>query len=366
MKLVCDKNDLHKFIGLAERNTSKSPTLPILSAISLKAAKNRLFISSTNLEVGFEANIPAKIEKDGEVVPPAKTFLSVLSSIPEEEIIIESKNNNLKIISKTSEINLKCYPLDEFPVIPKIKKENSFIISKEVIIEALKKTIPAAASNYNRPELASIYIFTQSKTTLTFVATDSFRLAEQKTNISCPGLSVLLPQKSGQEVIRIFEELESSDIEMVFNKNQILFQNKNISFISRLTEGKFPDYQNILPKSFLTQVIIDKNYLVNSIRAASVFSSRLSEVVLKANQKEGTLEIKAANNDTGEYNSLCAAKILGEDIETNFNYHYLLDAIHTIPNQKIFLGFNGPQKAILLKGFEDNLYLHLIMPMRGA
>ena len=365
MKLICNKNEFYKLLTLAERNTSKNPTLPTLSAVLLKTLKNRLTIISTNLEVGFEGAIPSKIEEEGEVAPPIKTLISIVFSIPEEEIKLESKNQNLKIISKTSTTNLKCFPIEDFPLLPKIKKENYLNIPQETLTQALRNTLPASATTYTKPELASVYIFSQNKIPLTFVATDSFRLAEQKTQITPPTLSLLLPQKSGQEVVRIFEETPG-EVEIIFNKNQIVFQNKNLSFISRLTEGKFPEYQNIIPQSFLTQVVADKNNLINSIRAAGIFSSRLSEVLISVNSAGGILEVKSSNSDTGEYLSSTPAKISGQSLEINFNYHYFLEALQAISSQKVFMGFSGPQKAVLIRGFEESSYLHLVMPLKGV
>ena len=124
MKLNCNKNELYKLVALADRNTGKNQTLVALSSILLRASKNRLFVISTNLEVGFEGNIAASIEEEGEILSPSKTLLSILYSISDEEINAQSAGGNLKIISKTSSTNLKCLPADEFPVIPKIKKEN--------------------------------------------------------------------------------------------------------------------------------------------------------------------------------------------------------------------------------------------------
>ena len=364
MKLNCSKLELYKLVSLAERNTSKNPTLLTLSSILLRTGKNRLIVMGTNLEVGFEGSLAAKIEREGEVLPPAKTILSILYSISDPDITLESQNNNLKITSKTSTSSIKCLPIDEFPVIPKVKKENYFTIPWEVLTTALKNTIPATATTYTKPELSSVYIFSQGKSPLTFVATDSFRLAEQKTEVSYPSLSILLPQKSGQEVIRIFED-SPEEIEVVFNRNQIIFQNRTISFLSRLTEGKFPEYQGIIPKSFETQAVIDKNQLINAVRAAGIFSSRLSEVTLAVETSKGTIDIKSASSETGEYRASHLVKTSGPSIEANFNYHYLLEAIESVPNAKIFLGFNGPQKAVLVKGLDNNNYIHLVMPMRG-
>lgn len=366
MKLNCNKNELYKLINLAERSTSKNPTLLTLSSILLRANKNRLSVISTNLEVGFEGSLSAKVEEDGEALSPAKTLLSILYSIQDEDVLLESSGTNLKIISKTSTTNLKCLPIDDFPSLPKIKKENFFAIDQGTLISALKNTIPATSSSYTKPELASVHIFSQGKLPLTFVATDSFRLAEQKTQINYPSLSLLLPQKSAQEIVRIFEDSQGGEVEVIFNKNQILFQSRNISFLSRLTEGNFPDYQSIIPKSFETQVNIDKNQLVSAVRAAGIFSSRLSEVTLQVDPNNGVIKIKSSSADTGEYSASHPAKISGEPVESNFNYHYLLEALQSIQSAKIFLGFNGSQKAVLVKGFDNIDYLHLVMPMRGV
>src|SRR3989338_2018299 len=324
MRLNCNKNELYKLVSLAERSTSKNPTLLTLSSVLLRATKNRLAAISTNLAVGFEGSLSAHIEEDGEVLPPAKTILPILYSIPDGEVTLESKDNNLKITSKTSTSNIKCLAIEEFPTIPKIKKETYFSIPWEVLAKALKNTIPATATTYTKPELASIYVFSQGKSPLTFVATDSFRLAEQKTEVSYPSLSLLLPQKSGQELIKIFED-SPEEIKVVFNKNQIL----------------------------------------GAVRAAGIFSSRLSEVTLAADEGKGILEVKSASSETGEYHASHPAKISGAPVEANFNYHYLLEAIQSVPSSKVFLGFNGPQKAVLVKGADNSDYVHLVMPMRG-
>src|SRR3989344_615607 len=297
MKLSCNKNELYKLVSLAERSTNKNPTLIALSSILLRTGKNQLFIISTNLEVAFEGSLAASVDEDGEILSPGKTLLSVLYAMPDEEVDLNSAGGNLKIVSKTSSVNLKCLNMEEFPTIPKIKKENHF-------------------------------------------------------------------QKTCQEVIRIFED-SGDDIDITFNKNQILFQNKKISFLSRLTEGKFPEYQTIIPKSFDTQVFTDKNQILNAVRAAGIFSSKLSEVTIAVDGDKGILGIKSSNAETGEYESNYQTKISGASVEANFNYHYLLEALQTISNQKVFMGFNGPQKAVLIRGADDAGYLHLVMPMRG-
>ena len=365
MKLSCDKSDFQKNVSLAERNSSKNPTLPILSAILLSGGKNKLHITSTNLETAFESNISAKVEKEGEVAAPAKPLLSLLSSIPDDNLSLKVLGGNLELSTKTSSSKIKCMPVDDFPVVPKVKKDYSFKIPSGLLISSLKRTIGVASLSNTKPELASVFVFSQNQTPITFVATDSFRLAEQKTTFPTPPLNFLIPQKSAQEIVRIFED-EAGEVEVVFNNNQASFSTPKMNFICRLTEGKFPDYQSIIPKSFATQITLDRNEVLNSVKTASIFSSRLSEIVLKTNSSEGFLEVRSSHSDTGEHVSLCQAKITGEETEATFNYHYLLDALQHLSSPKVFLGLNGNTKAAILRGFEDSSYFHLVMPMRGV
>ncbi len=363
MRITLEKNDLQRLVSLAEKSSSKNPTLPILSAVLLRASKNSLTITSTNLEVGFEANLSVKSSQAGEAAAPARTLLQLLSSMPDGELTVESSNHNLNLISQTSSTDLKCFPPDDFPVLPKVKKEHFFSIPPALLVSALAHVLPAASSSTSRPELASVFIFSQGKTPLTFTATDSFRLAEYKTGYPVDSVALLLPQRSAQEALRIFEGV-GEDIEVSYTKNQILFASRNISFTSRLNEGSFPDYRGIVPKSFLTQVVLDRAHLSGAIRAASVFSSRLSDVILRISKGRDLLEVSARESDTGEHHSMAPAKISGEELEASFNYRYLLDALAAVSEPKVFLGFNGSGKAVLIKGQNESSYFQLVMPMR--
>ena len=366
MKLTINKNEFYKMAGLAERNSSKNPTLPILSSILVKSSHNNLSLTSTNLEVGFEASLPARVEKEGVVAVPSKPLLSLLSSIPEHELRMESSGNNLKLVSKTSSSNLKCFPHGDFPVLPRIEKESSFGIAAGELVNSLRSTIFSSSVSNLKPELSSVFIFSKSKSPLTFVATDSFRLSEFRTTLSpTEQIALLIPQRSAQEILRIFED-SGDEVLVCFNKNQILLKSNNLSFISRLNEGNFPDYQSVIPKSFSTQIVLDKDQIIDSVKTASVFSGRLSDITVKAGERKDFLEINSNENETGEHHSRVPAKVAGEDFEITFNYRYLLDALHAVPEQKLFLGFNGPARAALVRGAQSSSYFHLVMPMRSS
>lgn len=365
MKFSCNKINLQRVVNLAERVSGKSQALPVLSSIFIKAEGSRVLVSSTNLEVGFEMSFPAKVEKDGVAVVPVKIIVPLLSSISDEIIMIEGGENTIRITSPSSSTNIKCLPVEEFPILPRIKKERFFSIPAHLLALSIRNIINAASTSYTRPELASIYMVSGENGGMTFAATDSFRLAEQKVDVGASGAAILIPYKNAQELLRIIEEMDE-DIEVIYDKNQTAFTAKQLYFVSRLTEGEFPNYHGIIPASFATQVVINKNQLNAALRAASVFSTRLSDVFMKIIAKDGVIEIRSQNSESGEHNSLCRAKISGEDMESTFNYNYIFDALKSIPHEMVFLGFNGAGKPMLLRGEGDGAYLHLVMPMRGV
>lgn len=364
MKFFTSKTNFYRILGLIERISGKSSALPILSSVLIKAENGKVYITSTNLEVGLEMVVHAKTEKNGVVVVPTKTLLPLFSSISDETITLDGSESLLRIISQSSSTSVKCLPAEEFPILPRIKKENAFIVSSHTLVSAFRDTLGAVSTSYTRPELASVYMFSKGKTALTFVATDSFRLAEEKVDVKTEECSLLIPYKNAQELLRVLEDIDD-DVEIIYNKNQVVFQTKEMYFVSRLTEGEFPNYHSIIPEAFGTQIVIEKNQLQNAVRAASVFSSRLSDVLVKVIAKEGVIEIRSHNTESGEHSSLCRGKVSGEDIESTFNYSYLLEALRSISREKIFMGFNGSSKPVLLRGEGDQNYLHLVMPMRG-
>ena len=221
--------------------------------------------------------------------------------------------------------------------------------SLESLVQRIEGNISAWEFNAESPEVKQGIRFAESlKKELLTIATE----------LKSPEI-----QEKIKQVMKIFED-ENGEIEVSFNKSQALFKSKNTFFLTRLNDGNFPDYQMVVPKSFATQVVIDKAGLLGAVRAASVFSSRLSDVVLKASVDDGVLEVNSSESETGEHRSLAPAKISGENVEVNFNYHYLLDALQAIPESKLFIGFNGQSKAALLRGFDSGSCFHLVMPMR--
>lgn len=348
----------------ASKLAGKHLTLPVLSCLYLDASNdNKLIIKSTNLDIGIEIEIKIKTIEKGIMAVPASVLLGVLSSVKENNLVFESKDNNLKISSSKNSIVIKCLPSDDFPSIPKLKNEKLIKIGSRELVYGFKSVWYSASNSNIKPELSSVYVY-KDDGGLIFVSTDSFRLAEKKVNtkISVDFPPTLIPQRNVSEIIKLFEDYDG-EIDIIFEKNQAAFITPGVYMVSRLIDGNFPDYKQIIPKSFGTTATILKNDLINSIKTSNIFSDSLNQVKLKVNVKNKSLDIEAKNNDVGEYQESINALTSGEDIELNFNNKYIVDCVQSIPSDSLVLSFGGAGKPLAISGATDKSFLYIVMPM---
>ncbi|KKS15781.1 MAG: polymerase III subunit beta protein [Parcubacteria group bacterium GW2011_GWB1_41_6] len=364
MKLNCLNLHLKEALTLSEKIAGKNINLPILDAVLISAQNDKVVISATNLEHALEIQIPAKVKKEGKKAVPARVLSSLLSGLTEDNIELESQGDNLVVAVKNISSIIKGYPTDDFPIFPSIQKKYAFSLPSFDLIEGLKSVLHAVSLSDIKPEISSIFVSSEKNQPLIFAATDSFRLAER----SLPGKDsifprLLIPQRGAAEIIRIFDG-KDANIDFYADKNQLLLICGNIKFFSRLTEGSFPDYQQVVPSDFSTEILLDKDVFKNALRTAGVFSSRLNEVKIRAYPDDRLLEIETSNAELGEHTNHLPAEIKGESIESVFNHRYLLDGLQFIDSKKVALKFNGPEKPLLVKGEKDGYY-YLVMPMKN-
>lgn len=363
MKFECFKSKIEPVVQKLSKLTGRHLTLPVLSCVYLNASGDELKIKATNLEVGLETKIKIKGLKEGVLAVPASILLGILSSIKEENLTFEAKENNLKISSNKNSAIIKCLPHEDFPSIPRLKTSNTIKINSQNLLLGLKSVWYSASTSNIKPELASVYIH-QTENGLVFVSTDSFRLAEKKMNIKTEidFPDTLIPQNNTGEILRLFEDY-SGEIEIIFEKNQAAFITKDFYLVSRLIDGSFPDYKQIIPKSFSTTTSVLKVDLLNAIKASSIFSDAINQVKLMVDVKNKTLNIGAKNNDVGEYNESLKISASGENIELNFNGRYVSDCLQSIAADSLALSFGGVGKPLVIEGATDKSFLYLVMPM---
>ena len=364
MKIICIKKHFKNAVQFVEKITNKNLNLQILSAVLISTNNNSLIFTATNLEIGIKVIIPAKVVKNGSVAVPAGILSNFLANFSfDENINIETIKNNLVVSTKNSSTTINGFPVKDFPSLPEINEKKSFKLSVAEFINALKSVYYSASLSTIKPEISSVYIYSKNNYPLTVVATDSFRLAEktlkQKFSDFTP---VIVPYRNIVEIIRVFENQEGN-IKIIFDKNQIMLSTDNIKLISRVTEGVYPDYKQLIPKKFTTTVLMDKTELNNALKTAGVFSGKLNGVVFNVKSKENILEIKTTNGDIGEYNTTIPVDVNGEGLVVSFNYKYIFDCMMYLNSEKINLKFNGQNKPMVITNANNNSFQYLVMPM---
>ena len=363
MKIECSVEKIKNAISQTERITGKNLTLPILNSILLIASGKSLKLRSTNLSLGIEIEIPAKIEKEGTLAISGSILNAVFSNISQNENVhLENKDGNLLIKTKKSQIKLKSQPHDDFPTIPMVTG-NSFEIESKKLIEGIKSVYYSSSISDIKPEISSVFIYT-NEDSLIFVSTDSFRLAEKKVRVKGLEeiLGILIPFKNVSEILKVFGEFQGV-IKVCFNKNQISFSSNSTYLTSRIIDGIFPDYRQIIPKDSLTDVVVLKQDLLNALKLSNVFSDKFNQVNLLIKPKEKVFELSSMNNDIGENKTYLDAVVNGENIELGFNYKYFLDCFQSIITDSVSIKLSGASRPIVISPISDSSFTYLIMPM---
>ncbi|HCY18127.1 MAG: polymerase III subunit beta protein [Candidatus Nomurabacteria bacterium GW2011_GWB1_35_20] len=363
MKLECEIEKIKNGILQVEKITGKNLTLPVLSSILFIASGKSLKLRATNLSLGVEIEIPAKIEKEGIIAISGTTLAGVFSNIfQNENIKLESEDGNLLIKTKKNRIKLKGQTHDDFPTIPTVDGK-TFEIESKKLVDGIKSVYYSSSPSDIKPEISSVYIYS-NEDNLVFVSTDSFRLAEKKIKMKkveeLPG--ILIPFKNVSEILRIFGEIQDN-IRVCFNKNQISFSSEGVYLTSRVIDGVFPDYRQIIPKEFGVEAVVLKQDLLNALRISNIFSDKFNQITLSIKPKEKVFELSSQNNDVGENKTYLDAAIKGKDILLGFNYKYFLDCFQSINTDSISIRLNQSSKPIVISGSSDNSFTYLIMPM---
>lgn len=376
MKLTILQEKLKEGLGTIERISSKSLTLPILNNVLISSEKSFLNLAATDLEIGINWWVLTKTEKEGSLAIPSRLFSSFVNLLPNKKISIEAKNNTVFLECESYKTQIKGFPAEEFPIIPKITEGEFISVNSAAFCQSLGQVVDIAALSATKPEISGIYLLFQ-KDLITITATDSFRLGEKKIFLKNHSdikkdYSLIIPQKAAKEIINIFGA-KNSELKVYFSSNQVMFelpmaetQHAQAQLVSRLIEGEYPNYREIIPKKFTTQISCSRPELLNQIKSASLFSGKINEVKIKVEPKKGEIEIFSQNPESGEYRSSLAAKIKGSAADVSFNHKFLLDGLANIKSTEINLELNGSSGPGVLRPVGDQSYLYVVMPIKAT
>lgn len=363
MKLSCTQENLNKGLGLVSHVANKNNNLPILNNVLLKAGKNGLTLITTDLEIGTKAFVRSKIEEEGEFTVVAKLLNEFVGLLPKENINLELKDNCLYIESQNQKTSIQGLGAEDFPLIPEIEKENEVELSIGEFKTALGQLVFAASLDNSRTEINAVN-FNFVKDELILAATDSYRLAEKRIKINNgQEKTLIVPLKTIQELVRILNDQGDKKLKLYFNENQIMFVFEGVELISRVVEGRYPDYQQIIPDSFVTVAKCPVNKLVPAIKSAALFCKQgINDVRLSFADSE--IVVASASSGVGENIIKVPADVTGEENDIVFNYRYLLDGLSSLNSEGVVMSINNNSSPGLLQAEKQSNHIYLIMPIR--
>ncbi len=374
MKIEVLREKLNQAISIVSRVAIKSPNLPILEGIMIKADDNSVHFSATDLEIGVEVTALAKVAKDGQAVVPGRIISALGRLMSDEKLYIELIKNTLNVKDAENETSLQIMESEDFPIIPKPESSLTVEISGSALNEGLRQVIGCVAPSRTRPEISGVYMHFKDDQ-LILAATDSYRLAQKTISLSQKlkkDYEIILPAKAVNNIIGILGESNSS-VKITGDDNQIEFltvlgeapSNLEIRMVSRLIEGTYPKYQEVIPDKSPITIKIDRQEFLSKIKAASLLSDQTYEVRLTVSSEENNLKIKAQSSRVGEFKSSISAEITGGDMEIAFNGRFLSDALTNINGASAYLCLTDADKAALIKQDGQEDYLHVLMPIRS-
>jgi len=369
MKFKVSSQKLKKISSLAQRITGGSSTLPILNDFLLELKESSLFLSATNLEIGLTFVLPVELKEEGKVALPGKVFSDFVGSFREDkEIEFEKEGNHLLARVDNFEAKILTEDPEEFPSLPQVSGKEIKVFPAN-FISSLPKVSKIVSPTESRIEISGVLLkFEKNK--LYLVGTDSIRLAEKKVELEdeVEPQEVILPQKTAKEVEKIFSLNFDGEFKIHLSPNQIGFSfepsdplEAKIFFVSKVIEGSFPQYKEIIPKTFQTKAILEKEEFQRKIKTLSLFAGKIEDIQFKFSPKDEKITL-ISRSEIGEAKDEIKGKIEGDENEITFNWKYLLEGLSLIDSSEVFFGVNTKESPSFLQGLGEEDYLYILMP----
>ena len=368
MKLVCYKDVILKAINSVVKAVASKTTMPILEGILIQTNDNEIKLTTFDLEIGIEYIMECNVIEQGSTVVNAIMFSEIIRKLPDTEIHISLDEKNLLVIEcEGSLYKLATMNPEEFPELPKINVENSIQIEQNVLKNMIRKTIFAVSTEENRPIFTGC-LFEVVNNKLNVVAVDGFRLAWRSSflNVQANDFSAVIPGKTLNEVNKII--LDSFEpIKIGISKNQALFEMENCKIVTRVLDGEFLNYSNVIPKNWDTRIRVNKMNIQNCFERISLISSSTAEKEKKYPVKIyvdiGKITI-SCTNQTGDAKEEIYVSTEGKNVEAGFNPKYFLDALKAIDDEEIYVDFGSNISPCVIRPVDEGDYTYMILPIR--
>src|SRR5918993_1291213 len=373
MRAVCNTNVFGKKLALVSRGVSARSTIQLLGGILLEAKEGSVRLSATDMEISIQTTAAAEVKDEGRVVIPARIFNDVVRSLPGGELALAHDRSEgvVRLSARENEYRIRAYAAEDFPQLPKFDEAGAFKVGGEALVETVDKVSRSYSRVETRPVLTGILIsFEESRVRM--VTTDSYRLSLKETELVTTfdgSQEAIIPARAMQEVSRIFSSSDEEQVEVVLSENQALFRIGDVLFGTRLIEGNFPEYKNLLPTTFEREISVSREELIETLRRVSFFTQRQTPPVpVNLDFSEGPVEVTVRNGEVGEAREGLPATS-EDEFHILFNPSYLLDGVSAVDSEKVLFKLNEPLKPGLIvpqTDGEEPDYLYLITPMRDS
>ncbi len=369
MDFVCLQEYLKEGLRITERISAKQSTLPVLQNILLKTVDTGVLFQATNLEIGVSTTISAKIKTAGSLVIPAKLLLEAIQTLPNEPIrLFTTKQNPFVLQLECGKVSARVNGMTdiEFPTLPKTDTKHAFTLPKTQFFEAIISLIPIVSPSEARPELSGIFL-SFSENECVIAGTDTFRLGERRFSVSHSTDSIsIIPLQTVQEIIRIFSPTKEETVVVYMEKNHITVEVGKTNLISRLIEGNYPNYAHIIPTEKKAEFVVDRTRILQQIKSASIFTSRLNDIHIVYEPGTKTISIKSEDPAKGAFETTIETEeAKGENGSIVFNARYLTDGLEGFKEEKINISFSGDGKPGVLRSIQtvSGKQLYMLMPI---
>ena len=363
MRITAVREAFLKSTSLAGQVINPRANLPILGNFLLNAQKGFLEITATNLETTIINKIPVKVEEDGKITTPAKILIDFCQAVRGEQINLTSEKDSLFVKTGKAEASLPTISPSEFPLVTQFETGVSFEIDKNQLLESIAAVSFNASPEEGRPVLTGV-LLSASGGKLNLVATDGYRLARKELKVKGT-LEAIIVARALQEGAKALAEQEDDSVEVSINKekNQARLKTRDLAITSRLLEGSYPNYEQIIPNSFVSEVTTDTKELAEAIKLAALFARDVGNVV-RFEVTDKLINISASTAQVGEAKTTIASELTGEGLKIAFNSRFLAECLTAIKSKEIRLSFSGTTSASLLRGAQDASLIYVVMPVR--
>ena len=367
MKMTIHSEELARALYRVQGIADKKSTMPILAHVLLEAADGELTVSATDLDVGLSGTYHARVEQNGSVAVHARQLYEIVKALPKTDVKVERQDNNwIELTSGSSRFRLVGMAADEFPQLPSHSQIETFTIPADHLAQMIDRTIFCVSTDDNRHNLNGIYCEVQDGSTLRMVATDGHRLAmaEKTFDVTIPmDAGIIVPRKGFQELKRVLNDEAIADVELGFSGNSGILKAGSVTLSTRLVEGQFPDYQQVIPKSSDKTAKISRSAFSEALRRVSLLSQSRAYGV-KLNFEENSLEMVAEDPEFGNASEAIDIEFKGSAIGIGFNARYILDVLSLVSDEGISFSLTDDLSPAIIRPLEEAGFLAVVMPMR--